>query len=107
MGKYLLIESRDLFESKDVDYTYELASNLAKEGNEVTVFLVQNGVLSARSSPSTESTTRLTQKVTVLADEFSLRQRGIQISDLIQGINPAKLDIVIDKLADGCKVVWH
>jgi len=107
MGKYLLIESRDFFESKDVDYVYDLASNLAKEGNEVTVFLVQNGVLSARSCPAAQPTTILAQKVTVLADEFSLRQRGIQTSDLIQGINPAKLDIVIDKLADGCKVVWH
>jgi len=108
MGKYLLIESRDIFESKDVQYVYDLASNLAEQGNEVTIFLVQNGVLSARSGPSTQVVATLAQtKVTVLADDFSLRQRGIQTSNLVQGISPAKLDIVIDKLADGCKVMWH
>ena len=48
MAKYLLIESRDPFESNDVAFAYGLASDLAKEGNEVTLFLVQNGVLPAR-----------------------------------------------------------
>ena len=49
MTKYLLIESRDPFESNDVGYYYDLAADLARRGDEVTLFLVQNGVLPARS----------------------------------------------------------
>ena len=48
MAKYLLIESRDPFDNNVVARQYELAINLVKEGNEVTLFLVQNGVLPAR-----------------------------------------------------------
>jgi len=47
---YLLIESRDPFESNDVLYYYELSKGLVEAGNEVTLFLVQNGVLAARPS---------------------------------------------------------
>ena len=41
MAKYLLIESRDPFENRIVERQYDLAVNLVKEGNEVTLFLVQ------------------------------------------------------------------
>ena len=53
MAAYLLIESRDPFESNIVARQYDLAVNLVKEGNQVTLFLVQNGVLPAR--PGTRS----------------------------------------------------
>ena len=48
MARYVLIESRDPFESRDVPYYYGLANDLAAQGQEVTLFLVQNGVLAAR-----------------------------------------------------------
>ena len=38
MAKYLLIESRDPFENNIVARQYDLAVNLVKEGNEVTLF---------------------------------------------------------------------
>ena len=50
MAKYLLIESRDTFESKDVSRYYDLAKGLKQDGNDVTLFLVQNGVLAARQN---------------------------------------------------------
>ena len=48
MARYLLIESRDPFDSNDTGFCQDLAKQLAG-GNEVTVFLVQNGVLPARA----------------------------------------------------------
>ena len=50
MAQYLLIESRDPFDSNDVGYSYGLARGLVEGRNEVTLFLVQNGVLAARRS---------------------------------------------------------
>ena len=37
-AEYLLIESRDPFESNDVGYYYELACGLVEAGNQVTLF---------------------------------------------------------------------
>jgi len=107
MTKYLLIESRDPFEWNDVASYYELASGLAKEGNEVTLFLVQNGVLPARRS-STDALARVAASgVEILADDFSLKERGITADRLVTGVKPAALDVVVDHLADGRKTMWH
>ena len=107
MAQYLLIESRDPFEVNDVLYYYDLAVALAKEGD-VTLFLVQNGVLPARRSAKSQRLTELAQAgVQVLAEEFSLRERGIRADRLAEGVAPAALDVVIDQLAEGRKALWH
>ncbi len=107
MAKYLLIESCDPFEAKGaVDY-YELAAELAKEG-EVTLFLVQNGVFPARDCRESQRLTDLAEAgVRVLAEEFSLRERGIRNDRLAKGVEPAGLDVIIDHLAEGRKALWH
>ena len=108
MAKYLLIESRDPFDNNVVARQYELAVNLVKEGNEVTLFLVQNGVLPAR--PGTHSallTGTARAGVEVLADDFSLRERGIADKRLAEGVKAAPLTTVIDQLAEGRKTIWH
>ena len=108
MGKYLLIESRDPFDCGDVDYYYDLAKGLAASGNAVTLFLVQNGVLAARPSARSQALADVIGGgVSVLADDFSLRERGIAADRLIDGVAPAPLDTVIDHLADGSKAMWH
>ncbi len=108
MGKYLLIESSDPFGAGDVEYYYGLAKDLAAAGNAVTLFLVQNGVLAARAGARSAALAEVAGGgVSVLADDFSLRERGIAAHGLIEGVAPAPLDTVIDHLADGAKVVWH
>ena len=52
------IESRDPFESNDVVYYYELAKGLVEAGNQVTLLLVQNGVLAARPSAHSATASR-------------------------------------------------
>lgn len=106
MAQYLLIESRDPFEFNDVGYYYELARGLAEAGNQVTLFLAQNGVLSARPSAHSAALGELSRSgVTVLADDFSLQERGI--TKLAEGVAAAPIDVVVDHLAAGCKTLWH
>ncbi len=108
MANYLLIESRDPFDSNDVGNYLTLAADLVAAGNEVTLFLVQNGVFPARPGQYSAGLTHLASAgVEVLADEFSLRERGIASGRLVQGVSAAPLDIVVDRLADGCKAMWH
>ena len=106
MAHYLLIASRDPFECRDVDYYYDLAKELAESGNQVTLFLAQNGVLPARPSTHSAALSALAQSgVTVLADDFSLQERGI--AKLADGIAAASIDVVVDHLAAGHKTLWH
>ena len=108
MSRYLLIESRDPFDSNDTGFCRDLAQQLVAANNEVTLFLVQNGVLPARSGVRSGDLTKLAGAgVRVLADSFSLKERGIDEKGLAPGISPAALDVVLDALAEGAKVIWH
>ena len=108
MAKYMLIESRDPFEDNDVQNMIRMATDLVKQGDEVTLFLVQNGVLPARPSIRSDLLRDASKAgVRVLADSFSLRERGIENTRLLQGVKAAELDTVIDALADGHKTIWH
>lgn len=108
MAAYLLIESRDPFDTNDVGFYYDLAKQLARQGNRVTMFLVQNGVLPARAGARDGQLSEVQAAgVEVLADDFSLRERGISANRLAAGVRPAPLAVVIDHLADGSKAMWH
>jgi predicted peroxiredoxin len=108
MARYLLIESRDPFDSNDTRFCGDLARQLAAAKNEVTLFLVQNGVLPVRPGPRSADLTSLAGAgVRVLADSFSLKERGIDENRLAPGVAAAPLDVVLDALAEGAKVIWH
>jgi predicted peroxiredoxin len=103
MSSYLLVESRDPFEIHDVLGTYELAAGLAKQLDKVTLLLVE-----ARESTASHALASLAAKgVTILADEFALRERGIDRGRLVNAVKPAPLETVIDHLEQGDKVLWH
>jgi sulfur relay protein TusB/DsrH len=108
MAKYLLIESRDPFDSSDSEYFTELVQGISKRGNETVLFLLQNGVLPARKgSKHNEIISKLIQsKVKVFADGFSLRERAIR--NLLDGVEVADMDRLVDLLLEpGTKTTWH
>lgn len=108
MARYTLIASRDAFESNEAGHWLDLAGELRAQGNDVTLFLVQNGVLAARRSGKSDALTALAGRgVRVLADTFSLKERGIAADRLAPGITAAEIDTVVDHLADGHKVIFH
>jgi len=108
MQRYLLIESRDSFGRDRGGFCIELARGLVDHGDTVAVLLVQNGVLGARQGAQAPALTGLAAAgVSVLADAFSLAERGIDPSRLVEGIRATPLDIVIDRMTEGWKVLWH
>jgi hypothetical protein len=48
MSKYLFIESRDGFESRDTSQGFKIIEQLADDNHDIALYLTQNGVLSAR-----------------------------------------------------------
>jgi hypothetical protein len=106
MAEYLLIESRDPFESNDVGFCCDLARGLLEAGNQVTLFLVQNAVLAARPlarSPALRSL--IDAGVTVLADDFALKERGI--TKLLDGVAIAPIETVVNHMEAGHRTLWH
>lgn len=72
----------------------------------MTFFLAQNGVLPARPSAHSGTLSALAKDgVTVLADDFSLQERGI--TQLAEGVTVSPIDVVVDHLAAGHKTLWH
>jgi sulfur transfer complex TusBCD TusB component (DsrH family) len=109
MSKYLMIESRDPHHHGDVAYYYDLAHGLVSEGHEVVLYLVQNGVFAARQSPRSLRLLEIARAgVRVVADDVSLRERGIGMETLASGVRPASIDLVVDLLADqATRAMWH
>lgn len=106
---YLFIESRDPFETRDSRFVIENAVELRQRGHKVTLFLVQNGVLSTRRNAMGTGLSQLKEAgVTVLADAFSLRERGIQPSEMDPGVQESCVDSLVDILVSpNTKAIWH
>ena len=109
MSNYVFIESRDPFDSPDTSFLADTAAALKKRGNNVTVFLVQNGVLAARKQARKSALPQLFESgVTVLADDFSLRERGIQSDECQSAVRASSIDQLVDLLVqENTKAVWH
>ena len=111
MTQYVLIESRDPFEYADTNYMYTTANDLAARGNDVTLYLIQNGVFCTRRGVANNPLVTLrtnAPSVRVEADDFSLRERGISANGLVEGVNVSNVDNLVDLLVrEGNKIVWH
>src|ERR1041385_5721724 len=107
MANYVFIETRDPFESRDTEFLEETAVAVRERGHNVTVFLVQNGVLAARKTAG--RLRRLAEAgVTLLADDLSLRERGINSDDLAPSVNESGIDVLMDAIAqENTKAIWH
>ena len=109
MVNYIFIESRDPFESRNTEFLEQTATALKQRGRSVTVFLVQNGVLAARKNGRESYLGRLAGAgVTLLADDFSLCERGIQTSELHAGIQQSGIEALVEMLVqENAKSIWH
>ena len=109
MTHYVFIESRDPFESRDTRFVEDTATALKQQGHEVTVFLVQNGVLATRQNARNNSLARMvTVGVSLLADDFSLCERGIAPVELRPGIERSGIEELVDVLVqEHTRAIWH
>ena len=108
MAKYLLVESRDPFETDDVRHFYDLPASLARAANRVTLYLTDGGVLAARAGQHTFWLAALIRiGVEILADARSLRERGIPLHALAAGVTVTVADSGVDRLAEGRTTLWH
>jgi hypothetical protein len=104
----MIVETRDPFAVRDVEWTAGLLAAMRRAGRRCTLVLAENGVLGARNAAGAPFLSGLVDAgVEILADRFALRERGIAEDALAAGIAAADLDVVVDRLAAGGTVVWR
>lgn len=103
---YLIIKATDPIATASGEAS-DLALRLSKSGKRVGVFLVQNGVVPARQGARWDARADLVRAgVSIQADDFSLRERGVPPDALADGIEETNLDPILDALATGTRVLW-
>ena len=108
MKSYLLVASEGGLDWQRMSRCCTTARELARRGHPVALYLVQNGVLSARAGARREDLEAAAASgVEIYADDFSLRERGIPADELMSEARPASLDLVLDQLAEGRIAIWH
>lgn len=109
MTNYLFIESRDPFGAGDTQFVEQTATALKQRGHEVTVFLIQNGVLASRRTIVDSSLSRMAEAgVSLLVDDFSLCERGIQPAELNPSVQSAGIETLVSAMVrENTKVFWH
>ncbi|MBE7379989.1 MAG: DsrE family protein [Leptolyngbya sp. SIO1E4] len=108
MTHYLILESRDPYDSADWANMQEILMDLKRNGHDVTLFLLQNGVLPARKGTYFEKhfADLKALGVGIFADFFALQERGIH--DVPMGVEKSNLDRLIELcLTPGTKTLWH
>jgi predicted peroxiredoxin len=107
MSGYLVFASRDPFSDHGAESMFELCKGLCVSGEDLTVFLVENGALAARKTPKSTILTEMFKGGTkVLVDDVSLAERGITKDRLAEGVEVASIEVAVDELASGKKAFW-
>ena len=109
MSGFLLIESRSATEAPEVREFLDMAAELSREGHEIDLFLIQNGVLlAARGADPCLAALANRHNVSVWADRFSLQSRALNSGELAPGIRIAGMPEMVGLLTSGSrKPVWH
>ena len=106
MAEYLLFASCSPWESEGGHSPFRLAQGLAAEGHRVTVYLVQNGVLAAGAGAAEAGLSPVLASATVLADDFSLRERALSPDGLRAGVQAASIESAVEQIARGARAIW-
>jgi sulfur transfer complex TusBCD TusB component (DsrH family) len=108
MKHYLIVDSRDLTEYVNGSYLPLVVKELREKGHEVTVFLIENGVIAAREGSKMGQVLDALSRngARILAEDVSCLARGV--NRLSPGISLANLDLLADSIAGGFdNILWY
>ena len=109
MSRYVLVETKGPADGGE--YAFELGRQLRKAQHDVTIYLLQNGVFTARRTY--QAGAALVEEagrngVKLLVDAISLRQRGVVADRVAHGVSEAEMKDVVELLIDHSdKAIWH
>lgn len=107
MKQYLLIESRDPVDHREVERMAEVAMGLADAGHQTTMFLIDNAVFAARPGVAPHLEALASRGVSIWLDERSLSERGMAGTPFAPGMEAIGVDVVVDALLAGTITLWR
>lgn len=109
MSKYLIVETKGPLDGGS--YAFDLGTQLRAERHDVTIYLLQDGVFTARRNfKSGEQLIQDAERtgLTVLADAVSARQRGVVGDRVAKSVSVADMERLVDLLMERSdKAIWH
>ncbi len=109
MSQYVLIETKSALDGGS--YAFDLGRQLRDLQHDVTIYLLQDGVLTARRRfPAGERLIEEARRsrLQVLADEVSARQRGVVGDRIAPGVRVTDMPELVDLLMERAdKAIWH
>jgi sulfur relay (sulfurtransferase) complex TusBCD TusD component (DsrE family) len=109
MSRYVLIETKAPLEGGQ--YAFDLGKQLHADRHDVTIYLLQDAVFAARRRfERGEQLVAEARKhdLKLMADEVSLRQRGVTGERLSGEVRPSSMGELVDLLMERSdKAIWH
>jgi predicted peroxiredoxin len=109
MARYVLVETKNPLDGGR--WAFDLGQQLRELDHDVTIYLLQDGVFSARRNfKAGEELVQhaVGQGVRILADQVSLRQRGVVAGRVATKVGVSEMGELVDLLMERSdKAIWH
>ncbi len=108
MTNLLLVLSKDPYTTEIPNLVLDIGLNAkAKNGNKVSLYLVEDGVTAARKSEFGNKLLDAKKKgIKILADDKAVQSRGLN-GNLIPGVEIKEIGTLLDHIVeDNTKVAW-
>jgi hypothetical protein len=107
MKELLIVETRDPAEHRGPERMAELAEGMVQAGVPTSIFLTENAVFAVRGPAESPFAGAVAGGVSVTADLFALKERGIEGDELHSGVEPSDVDLIVRRLVAGACVMWR
>ncbi len=108
MTNLLLVLSKDPYTTEIPNLALDIGLNAkAKKGNNVSLYLVEDGVTAARKSEFGNKLLDAKKKgIRILADDKAVQSRGLD-GNLVAGVEVKEIGILLDHIVeDNTRVAW-
>ena len=106
MTKLLLVLSKDPYTTETPDLVLDIGLNAKEKGNDVSLYLIEDGITAARKSEFGNKLAAAQKKgIKVYADDKAVLSRSLT-SKLIGGVEIKEIGTLLDYIMEYDKVAW-
>ncbi|PWB53980.1 MAG: hypothetical protein C3F06_05390 [Candidatus Methanoperedenaceae archaeon] len=106
MTNLLLVLSKDPHTTETPDLVLDIGSNAKEKGNNVSFYLIEDGITAARKSDFGNKLAAAQKKgIKIFADDKSVLSRALT-DKLIDGVEIKEIGTLLDYIMEYDRVVW-
>ncbi|MCX9012479.1 MAG: DsrE family protein [Candidatus Methanoperedens sp.] len=106
MSSLLLVLSKDPYTTETPDLVLDIGLNAKGKGNDVALYLVEDGVTAARKSEFGNKLAAAQKKgIKIYADDKAVLSRSLT-NKLINGVEVKEIGALLDSIMDHDRVAW-